>query len=365
MKKTILITNIPSHYRQAIFENLSAIGVDFAFSDESTSISPLDYTKLKSKVNFFRFFQLGGGIGLVPRAILESLKYQNIIMTGDFRGLHVWCILFIASITGKRVYLWGHSWYGRERRLKKLVKYLFFKPAHKILTYGEYAKNLMVKEGYSSSKIVPIHNSLSYEEQLKERLELMTRGSSFEFNKLSSRYVVYVGRLNRNKKLTLVLDALKRVAEITGLNISFWVIGPEHDNGELRNYSHYLGMQQFVKFVGPVYEESLLSKYLYHAAACVSPGNVGLTAIHSLTFGTPVITHNNFKNQMPEFEAVIPGKTGLFFEENSVDSLADAIYKIVNLTDTERAEIRQACFDEVDRVWNTRYQMEIFRKILE
>ena len=36
----------------------------------------------------------------------------------------------------------------------------------------------------------------------------------------------------------------------------------------------------------------IISKYLYYADICVSPGNVGLTAIHSLTYGTPVNSQN-------------------------------------------------------------------------
>lgn len=365
MKKTILITNVPSHYRQEIFEKLSKIGVDFAFSDESTTISPLDYKKIRSSIKFFKFFYLGSGINFVPKAVLESIKYRNIIITGDFRSIHVWLILLIASITGKRVFLWGHSWYGREGRLKKLIKRLYFKPAYRILTYGEYAKKLMVKEGYPSNKIVPIYNSLSYEEQLNEREKLSSNKGAEPFSDDRTPYIVYVGRVNARKKLTLVLDALKKLAHETGKSINFLVVGPEHDDGELREYTQKMSMQASVKFVGPVYDESLLSRYIYYASACVSPGNVGLTAIHSLSFGTPVITHDNFKNQMPEFESIIPDKTGLFFEEDSVESLAEAIYKVVSLTEAERADVRQACFDEIDRVWNTRYQMKVFKRLLE
>ena len=41
----------------------------------------------------------------------------------------------------------------------------------------------------------------------------------------------------------------------------------------------------------------------------VSPDKVGLTAIHSMAYGRPVITHDNMDRQGPEVEAVIPGRT--------------------------------------------------------
>ena len=61
---------------------------------------------------------------------------------------------------------------------------------------------------------------------------------------------------------------------------------------------------------GETFDEAEISKLLNHADLCVSPGNVGLTAMHALAYGVPVATHNDFKNQMPEFEAITPGKTG-------------------------------------------------------
>ena len=45
----------------------------------------------------------------------------------------------------------------------------------------------------------------------------------------------------------------------------------------------------------------------------VSPGNIGLTAIHSLSYGTPVCSHSNFNNQMPESEAIINFEKWFFF----------------------------------------------------
>ena len=80
-------------------------------------------------------------------------------------------------------------------------------------------------------------------------------------------------------------------------------------------------LNQNVCFFGPCYDEFEIGMLIYNAALCVSPGNVGLTAIHSLSYGTPVISHNDFKHQMPEFEAIVPGETGAFFIANDLNSL--------------------------------------------
>lgn len=43
--------------------------------------------------------------------------------------------------------------------------------------------------------------------------------------------------------------------------------------------------------------------------------------MHSMMFGCPVITHNNFNWQMPEYEAIKPGITGDFFKMDDVSDL--------------------------------------------
>ena len=90
---------------------------------------------------------------------------------------------------------------------------------------------------------------------------------------------------------------------------------------------------------------------------CISPGNVGLTAIQSLGYGTPVCTHNNFKNQMPEAESIIEGYNGTFFEENSLESLKN---KIINWNYSERDKIKENCLNTIKNKYNTNNQIEIF-----
>ena len=58
------------------------------------------------------------------------------------------------------------------------------------------------------------------------------------------------------------------------------------------------------RIIGECYSEETNAKLIYNADLCVAPGNIGLTAIHVMMFGCPAITHNDFKWQMPEFEAI-------------------------------------------------------------
>ena len=120
-----------------------------------------------------------------------------------------------------------------------------------------------------------------------------------------------------------------------------------------------------VWFYGVCYDEKTNAELIYNADLCVSPGNVGLTAMHSLVFGCPVITHNCFEWQMPEYEAIQAGVTGDFFTMDDTDDLTMVISRWFARKMDSREEVRKACFNEIDSNWNPYYQMDIIKKNLK
>lgn len=117
-------------------------------------------------------------------------------------------------------------------------------------------------------------------------------------------------------------------------------------------------------FYGACFDEKTNAELIYNADLCVAPGNIGLTAMHVLMFGCPAISHNNFKRQMPEFESIIPGQTGDFFEYDNVDDLARSISRWFALKSGCREEVRKTCYKEIDDYWNPHYQLNLIKKCL-
>ena len=125
------------------------------------------------------------------------------------------------------------------------------------------------------------------------------------------------------------------------------------------------GLKDAVWFYGACYDEKTNAELIYNADVCVSPGNVGLTAMHCLMFGCPVITHNNFAMQMPEFESINNGVTGSFFNENDIDSLAGAIRNWFVAKGNQRGEVRIACYKEIDDNWTPDFEMNVLEQVLK
>ena len=118
-------------------------------------------------------------------------------------------------------------------------------------------------------------------------------------------------------------------------------------------------------FYGACYDEKTNADLIYNADLCIAPGNIGLTAMHSLMFGCPAISHNDFKMQMPEFEAIIPGQTGDFFEYGNLSDLARCISLWFATKSNSREKVRQACYEEIDKYWNPYYQLDLLKKLFD
>ena len=214
----------------------------------------------------------------------------------------------------------------------------------------------MVDKGIDAKKLSIIYNSLNYDEQLS--LRYISTSKLYQEHFSNSFYnLVFIGRLTIEKRLDLIISAMELLRK-KGLQINLTIIGEGKIKNDLDKLSNDLNLDKNVWFYGPCYNEKLLSKLLYNADVCVSPGNVGLTAIHAMMYGLPVITHNEFKMQGPEFEAIVPNKTGDFFEKDSIQSLAETISSWINM-EIDREEIRKNCYSIIDEKYNPHYQIKV------
>ena len=363
------IFNIPSLYREAIYLSLDHnYNCDWYFEQmNKEGIAIFDTSKLKS-VHFLnhkkvvgRFYRMQG----LSRQIWKHKEIDGYLMIGSPMCLSLWllCILVKIFRPQKKIYFWTHGWYGKETRLERLVKKAFLKLADELFIYGDYATNLLIKEGFKKEKLHAIHNSLSYNEQLSIRKQIETSSIYYDHFGNNQPVIIFIGRLTPVKKLDMILDALDCLNK-RGLRYNLVFVGDGPEKGHLIKKVDDYQLNSQVWFYGACYDEKTNAELVYNADLCVAPGNIGLTAIHVLMFGCPAITHNDFAHQMPEFEAIHPGITGNFFKRDSVNSLVETIATWLQNDTRSRAEIRNNCYREIDELWNPCYQMKIFNQVL-
>ncbi len=364
-QKICLVYNYAQHYRSSIFTLMDRVlQCDFVFGDSMDDVKKMDYSALhhfkkevENRTFLFKplYYQKG-----VMSLLWE--EYSVFLILGDLHCISTWGMLLLSRFAKKKVYLWSHGWYGRETFFKKVVKKIYFKLADGTFLYGNYARDLMIKSGISESKLFVIYNSLAYDEQLqiRENLRVSTLFQSHFQNQYAN--LIFIGRLTKVKRLDLLLDALV-VLKSKSILVNLTLIGDGIMIEELKSQVQYKDLLENIWFFGACYEEATIADLIYNADLCVSPGNVGLTAIHALAYGTPVLTHDNFPYQMPEFEAIREGETGAFFKYENYESLAEVIKQWL-LKVKDRNAIRRKCFEVVDSFYNPYKQIEILLKYL-
>lgn len=360
------IFNTAPHYRREIYKQIEAIfDCGWAFGKKALGGGDIESMPPGAFRNFLGYLEncrIAGNWYWQKGALKLLFKnFDTYLVLGEPFCVSTWVFGALAKlIPGKRVFFWSHGWYGRETFVKRIMKKVFFRLGDGVFLYGNYARELMIKEGFSAEKLWTIHNSLAYGEQLELRNRLSPSPIYRDHFGNENKTLVFVGRLTRTKRLDMVLDVMAVLRE-RGENLNLVLIGDGVAREELTSKARELGLEKNVWFYGACYEEGKTSELMYNADLCVSPGNIGLTAMHALMFGCPCITHYSFPYQGPEFEAIIPGKTGAFFERGNIESLADSIEKWFS-ENRSREVIRQACYAEIDESWTPAFQIEVLKK---
>jgi glycosyltransferase involved in cell wall biosynthesis len=360
------IFNVASHYRSPIYKLIDQeLKCDFFIGDRvEMPLKLMPYNELTGFKKTLKYTPLLGKFYWQKQSVgLAFLNYKHYIITGEPFCVSTWFILLITKLLGKKTYLWTHGWYGDETPTKKNLKKLFFGLSSKVLLYGDYARNMMIKEGFTPEKLICIYNSLDYDSQIKVRDHLSA--TAIYSNHFKNNYPVlfYIGRIQKAKKLELLIDALNTLNN-KGIKCNLIIIGQETDDTSIQKIVSEYKLDKQVWLYGPCYEENEISELIYNADLCVVPGDIGLTVMHSNVYGTPVVTHNNFSKHGPEFEAITQGITGDFFKEDDLEDLCNKIIAWTNLSADRREFVRQKCYSILHEKYNPHVQINIIKNVL-
>jgi glycosyltransferase involved in cell wall biosynthesis len=301
--------------------------------------------------------------GVVRLAI--SSEFDTLIFLGVPKYLATWVAAIIGRLRGKRVLFWTHGWTYRPKGPLRFVRRYFMRLANALMTYGHWAKQLSREEGFDSSRVHVIGNSLDFDAQSRVYGTITDDGRRAARERLFGRsdvpVVACVSRLIQIRRLDQLLEAMAILRD-RGIRAHVLLIGDGPAKGDLGKQAEALGLP--VTFTGAMYDEARIGELLAACNACVAPGKVGLTAMHAMAFGVPVISHGDPERQMPEFESIVPGVTGSLFREGDVNDLAAAIEPWIRSPWLDVAT-HEACRGIVSRFWSPSFQVRAITRAVE
>jgi glycosyltransferase involved in cell wall biosynthesis len=340
--------------------------IDYTFYGSGEAFAGIVHSETDIVKRFIKApFKFYKGLLWQPAAIRAVCRggYDAVIFLADPNFASTWIAALLARSRGVRVLFWGHGWLKDESRFKSRARLAYFNIANRFLTYSEGAKRRGVSAGYAERKIAVVYNSLDVERatgviaRIKSG-ELTSVVPQNFFGEPERPLIVCTARLTDKCRFDLLLEAAALLDE-GGPSINVLLVGDGPKRSELEKRAQKLGIA--AHFFGSCYDEEITGQLIYHSDLTVSPGKIGLTAMHSLMYGTPAITHDNSDEQMPEVEAIEPGETGFFFRQNDARSLAKTIAEWLK-SDRDRDCVRAACHTVIARKWNPNTQAQLIER---
>ena len=362
--KVAVIYHFWPHYREAVMTAMDgSSAIDYVFYGSGVPLAGIKHSNVEAVRRFVLApFRVRKGMTWQPDAIAAVRKghYDAVIFLADPNFASTWIASILARLKGIPVLFWGHGWLKPESGLKTRIRLAFFGLADRFMTYSERGMRMGIAAGYPREKVSVIYNSLDVAkaDAIVARIasgELASvRPQSF-FADGQRPVVICTARLTEKCRFDLLIDAAALLAE-RGFPINVLLVGDGPQRPVLEEQARRLGVA--THFFGACYDEETTGQLIYHADATVSPGKIGLTAMHSLMYGTPAITHNDLDEQMPEVEAIEDGRTGLLFRRNDATALADAIQAWLG-SGRVRSDVRDECRKVIHEKWNPQNQARL------
>src|SRR5690625_260706 len=271
--------------------------------------------------------------------------YDVIIMSGDSKHLAVWVAMLVQRVLGRKSMLWTHGLKKLDLGIKRRVRATFYSLADGLLLFGNRGKELVSELGVRKPIIRIVNNSLNYPVQKKLFDSISSDEIGLAREKLGvsegAKVVVTTGRMSSRKRIDLLISALAELESSIKMHLVVVGDGPQLD--ALKDLSRSLGVVDKVSFVGPCYKEEELAYYMRAADLYVLPGDAGLSVIHGLTYGLPVITHDDLNTQGPEVEAIREGVTGSLYRAYDLSDLKKKIEHWLVMIEKEGFEVAGRC----------------------
>ena len=370
-KKIIYFTNIFPSYRKELWKNLiSSSKIDFHiyFSNDNymgigSSSLTLGFTlKEIKKLHLIKNRTIGGFLWW-QKGILKVLfreDYDTVIFLGDMKIVSNWVGILICKLKGKKICFWSHGIYGNEKGFKKNIRLFFLSLADDLLLYENKAKNLLIQNRFSKDHLHVIYNSINLKEQTKVYQKLLKIKKHVKKQKFHN--LIFFGRLTKVKKVELLIPTLFKLNQ-NKVKYILKIFGEGPEKQYLKLLIKHYQAEEYILLEKETFVEEEIGKLFFDSDMLVSPGNVGLNAVHALCYGTPVLTHNNFRNQMPEHEVIEENRNGCFHLENDIDNIAEKIEDWFK--NQHQGYSREKARKALIKNYNPDTQVRIFEEILK
>lgn len=371
LKIAIVLNVIPSYregFYDALFENNNIDVTVYA----QTNIPGLNlktiHERYPNNVKLVKFLCAERekiGFQFLPFYNIIS-NYDVVVVDGNPRQVSHFLLATFCKLIGKKMVLWtmAHSFRGFSptENLRLFWSRIF----KNIFVYTDSEVEFLRAKGFKKHNIIGMNNGLNQKkidnailEWEHNKLKEWQKKQGFE----NSILLLSSARLDPKNKFDQIIEALPSIVKKKP-NLIWCVIGKGVEEDKLKELVKKLKIENNVRFVGEIYNETDLAPWFLSAQLFVHPAAIGLSLLHAFGYGLPIVTNGNKNLHNPEYAAFENGLTGLNFIENNIEDLESVIIKL--LSKDSNLNDMKVCVQKIAREkYNSEVMLKRFLEIID
>jgi glycosyltransferase involved in cell wall biosynthesis len=355
----LVIQRILPPYRLRFFQRLSAsdrlsIRVAHGLSTGASALKSLENPSGVAIERLRNIFPFKEDRVVIQRNLFPLLWRGNFeVIIAEFNPRIVTNLVacLMVKLRGRKFIWWGHGASPKSGWLSMHLRLFFARMADAMIFYDERGAARFIEQGVQSEKVFVATNSIDTEEivQLVERRPLSERHC-----------LLFIGRLLAGKKVDILIRAFARARGKLRPNTQLTIIGSGPDLNRLTRLVAELNLTEEVQFVPAIYEQSQLAPYFNAAWISVSPGWIGLSAIHSLAYGVPMLVARDEPHR-PEVNALEENVNSIFFNSDDIEDLARHLLWLDSSAE-RHAQMSDAGFNKIHKQFSLQAMVDAFER---
>lgn len=309
MQSIILFDQDVQHYRIPIYKKFDVIfqekfGLSLVVLYDNTNNNLTEEGGVFKGINYsFRSFTNE----------IKKYKPKIIIQFVWLRYKFLIPFMLWSKTKGIKIILWSHgiNLQNKKQLLKNQLYYLRQKLANALIIYTpEQIKYLKVK----NQKVFIANNTLDFDSLPK--ITKSKTGLLLKYNFKNKKIILCVGRMNTNNRK---IDHLIKLSRLISDDLKIIIIGPGVDEESVIKINSLTN----IEYLGPIYNQEILSEYYKLSEVFVMPGAIGLAINQALYYETPVIIED--VDQGPEAFYLKDGINGFYYKKGNINDLKEKI----------------------------------------
>lgn len=348
-------------YRKPLYEKLAQepdieIMVDYGSAKNLPNVDSGDFKKQNTTQHHWRIRSTPIYWHQAQIRYASRKRCDVLVLCSDIHYLSLLPALLRARLSGVRTLLWTHGYSKRSSGLRSWFRRAIYGLGSGLLLYGHAAAKSYLGAGWNPDRIFVAPNSLDQTAINEARTDWLSRPQDLETFQREHQLdqgpnLLYLGRLYADNNLMLLVEALPRLVEQFP-KLQVILIGKgEQEQARLTESADALGVTKHLRFLGAIYGEQQIAPWALSCQAMVYPQNIGLSIMHAMGYGLPVVTSDDIASHNPEIEALVPDVTGKLYPHENKQALTETLIELLS-DQTLRDRLGQAARNRVETDYN-------------